>query len=119
MGQVSNEQVIHYLHEMDIFVMPSLQESFGVAAVEAAAAGLPVIASHVGGLPEVVMEGETGFLVPPADLEALSGRLAQLIAAPALRHRLGEAGRAFVEAHFDWQVNASQMEYLYQSLTAR
>lgn len=116
-GRVPHEQVIRYLHEMDIFVVPSLQESFGVAAVEAAAAGLPVVASNVGGLPEVVVDGETGFLVPPADVEALSGRLSQLSADPALRQRMGQAGRAFVKAHYDWQVNATQMERLYYSLS--
>jgi glycosyltransferase involved in cell wall biosynthesis len=115
-GRVPHEQVIRYLHEMDIFVVPSLQESFGVAAVEAAAAGLPVVASSVGGLPEVVVDGETGFLVPPADIEALRRRLSQLITDPALRQRMGQAGRAFVKAHYDWQVNATQMERLYQSL---
>jgi glycosyltransferase involved in cell wall biosynthesis len=115
-GRVPHEQVIRYLHEMDIFVVPSLQESFGVAAVEAAAAGLPVVASNVGGLPEVVVDGETGFLVSPADIEALCRRLSQLIADPALRQRMGKAGRAFVKAHYDWQVNATQMERLYQSL---
>jgi glycosyltransferase involved in cell wall biosynthesis len=104
---------------MDIFVVPSLQESFGVAAVEAAAAGLPVLASNVGGLPEVVVDGETGFLVPPADVEALSGRLSQLIADPALRQRMGQAGCTFIKAHYDWKANAAQMESLYQSIVGR
>jgi glycosyltransferase involved in cell wall biosynthesis len=118
-GRVRHDQVIRYLHQMDIFVVPSLQESFGVAAVEASAAGLPVIASNVGGLLEVVVDGETGFLVPPADVEALSGRLSQLIADPALRQRMGQAGRAFIKAHYDWKTNAAQMESLYQSLARR
>lgn len=115
-GHAPHDQVVHYLHEMDIFVVPSLLESFGVAAVEAAATELPVVASDVGGLPEVVADGETGFLVPPADVGALSERLTQLVADPALRSRMGEAGRAFVSANYDWQVNAAQMERLYQSL---
>lgn len=118
-GRIPHDQVIRYLHKMDIFVVPSLQESFGVAAVEAAAAGLPVLASNVGGLPEVVVDGKTGFLVPPADVEALSGRLSQLIADSALRQRMGQAGRDFIKAHYDWQVNAAQMESLYQSLVRR
>jgi glycosyltransferase involved in cell wall biosynthesis len=115
-GRVPNDQVVRYLHQMDIFVIPSLQESFGVAAVEASAVGLPVVASNVGGLPEVVLEGETGFLVPPADVQGLSERLAWLIADPQLRRRMGSAGRAFVTAHYDWQTNAAQMEHLYRSL---
>ncbi len=115
-GRVPHEQVIHYLHQMDIFVMPSLQESFGVAAVEASAAGLPIVASNVGGLPEVVLDGETGFLIPPAEVDALSEQLAVLVADAALRRRMGEAGRAFVQTHYDWHVNASEMQRLYQAI---
>jgi glycosyltransferase involved in cell wall biosynthesis len=115
-GGVPHDQVIHYLHKMDIFVVPSFQESFGVAAVEAAAAGLPVVASDVGGLPEVVIDGETGYLVPPADAHTLSQRLAQLIADPSLRRRMGKAGRVLVETHYNWKDNAAQMERLYRSL---
>ena len=118
-GRVPHGQVLRYLHEMDVFAVPSLQESFGVAAVEAAATELPVIASNVGGLPEVVVDGETGYLVPPGDADALSARMAQLIAAPELRQRMGETGRAYVKAHYDWQDNAAQMERLYASLAKR
>lgn len=118
-GRVPHEQVIHYLHQMDIFVVPSLQESFGVAAVEASAAGLPVVASDVEGLPEVVLDGETGFLVPPTDVGALSRRLTQLSADPSLRRRIGQAGRAFVKAHYNWQANAAEMERLYRSLVEK
>jgi glycosyltransferase involved in cell wall biosynthesis len=118
-GRVPHDQVIRYLHQMDVFVLPSLQESFGVAAVEASAAGLPVIASNVGGVSEIVLDGETGFLVPPNDVGALVERLVQLIADPTLRSRMGQAGRAFVRAHYDWQANTAQMERVYRSLVQR
>jgi glycosyltransferase involved in cell wall biosynthesis len=116
MGRVPHQELPAYLQQMDVFVMPSLQESFGVAAVEAAAVGLPIVASDVGGLPEVVVQGETGFLVPPADVDALTGRLAQLISDSTLRCRMGEAGRAYAITQYDWRANAAQMERLYQSL---
>jgi glycosyltransferase involved in cell wall biosynthesis len=80
----------------DVAVLPSLQEGLGVAALEAMAAGLPVVASRVGGLAEVVDHGATGLLVPPADPGALAAALARLAREPALRERLGAAGRARV-----------------------
>jgi glycosyltransferase involved in cell wall biosynthesis len=84
----------------DVVALPSLREGLGVAALEAMAAGLPVVASRVGGLAEAVVHGETGLLVPPADPGALAAALRRLLGDPALRTRLGEAGRARVEARF-------------------
>jgi glycosyltransferase involved in cell wall biosynthesis len=84
----------------DMVAMPSLQEGLGVAALEAMAAGRAVVASRTGGLAEVVVEGETGFLVPPGDAGALAVALARLAADAALRARLGAAGRARVLAHY-------------------
>jgi glycosyltransferase involved in cell wall biosynthesis len=84
----------------DIVVLPSLHEGLGVAALEAMAAGRPLVASHVGGLAETVVDAETGMLVPPGDAGALADALARLAADPALRARLGAAGRARVLAHF-------------------
>ena len=76
-------------------VAPSLlPESFGIVALEAAAAGKPTIASALGGLADVVVDGETGFLVPPGDVEGLRGALERLAGDPALRERMGEAARA-------------------------
>ncbi|HLK10440.1 MAG TPA: glycosyltransferase family 4 protein [Candidatus Binatia bacterium] len=84
----------------DVVALPSLQEGLGVAALEAMAAGRPVVASRVGGLGEVVLDGETGLLVPPGDAAALAAALARLGADPALRARLGAAGRARVLARY-------------------
>ena len=115
-GAVENEKVPEYLNKMDIFVIPSLEESFGVAAVEAAACQLPVIASAVGGLPEVVVDGETGYLVPPRDAGAIADRLALLVTHTELRRRMGQAGRALVEKQYDWARNAERMEQLYRDI---
>jgi glycosyltransferase involved in cell wall biosynthesis len=84
----------------DIVAMPSLKEGLGVAALEAMAAERPVVASRVGGLPEVVVDGETGLLVAPGDPAPLADAIAALIADPALRRRLAEAGRARVLARY-------------------
>jgi glycosyltransferase involved in cell wall biosynthesis len=84
----------------DVVAMPSLQEGLGVAALEAMAAGLPVVASRVGGLGEAVVDGETGVLVAPGDPVALARALAELARDPGRRARLGAAGRRRVLARY-------------------
>jgi len=84
----------------DLVVLPSLREGLGVAALEAMAAGRPLVASRVGGLPEVVLHEVTGLLVPPGDPGALGTALGRLAVDGALRARLGAAGRARVQARF-------------------
>lgn len=81
------------LSAMDIFAMPSLNEGMGKAAVEAMAAGLPIAASRVSGLENVVEDGKTGFLVSPADSAELAGAIKKLVDDEALRKCMGEAGR--------------------------
>lgn len=93
------------LNELDILVVPSLQESFGMAAVEAMAMELPVIASKVGGLPEVVKDGETGILVPPADPQSLANAIKFLINNPATRFEMGQRGKERVNQKFDIDKN--------------
>jgi glycosyltransferase involved in cell wall biosynthesis len=114
-GFVENERVPDYLSQMDIFVVPSIMssETFGVAAVEAAACKLPVIASNIGGLPEVVIDGETGFLVPSKDPNAIAEKMVLLMQEIELRKRMGEAARRFVEQNYVWEENAKEMERLY------
>jgi len=85
---------------LDIFVEPSLQEGLGLATLEAMAWGLPVVASAVGGLLGVVREGETGYLVPPRDPEAIADRIVSLASDARLRREMGQAGRALVESEF-------------------
>jgi glycosyltransferase involved in cell wall biosynthesis len=82
-----------------VFALPSLSEAFGIAATEAMAAGLPVVASDVGGLPELVTPGVTGELFPPGDHEALADHLTRLLRSPALRERMGRAARETAQAH--------------------
>jgi len=84
----------------DVFVMSSLWEGLGLVFLEAMATGLPVVSTRVSAIPEVVVDGETGLLVPPADDAALADALVRLAREPALRARLGAAGRARVRERF-------------------
>jgi alpha-maltose-1-phosphate synthase len=85
-----------------VFVCPSIYEPFGLINLEAMACGTAVVASRVGGIPEVVVTDETGWLVEPGDPAALGATLGQALADPARARRMGEAGRRRVEAHFAW-----------------
>lgn len=96
LGQVAD--VCPVLAAADVVVMPSLAEGLGVAAMEAMAAGRPVVASAVGGLPELIADGEQGLLVPPGDAAALAEALARCLGDTGLRDRLGESGRRRAEA---------------------
>src|SRR5207245_5777728 len=88
------------LARWDVFALPSREEAFGIAALEAMAAGRPVVATRVGGLPELIEDGLTGLLVPPDDPAALAAALARLAADPALRARMGQAARERAAACF-------------------
>jgi glycosyltransferase involved in cell wall biosynthesis len=118
-GEVAHDEVPAMLQRMDIFAIPSTWEGFGVAALEASAMELPVVGSRIHGLPDVVIEGETGLLVPPADPVSLADAIARLALDPQLRQRMGQAGRAFVQKEYRWQDNARLMEALYDQMLAR
>ena len=115
-GWVEPDLVLKRLMDYDIMVMPSRSESFGVAAVEAGACGLPVVAGNVGGIPEVVKDGETGILVPPDDPQALAGAIRRLAEDVDLRKRMGENGRDFIEETFSWEKSVEQMVALYRRM---
>jgi alpha-maltose-1-phosphate synthase len=124
--------VVQLLSHATVFVCPSVYEPFGLINVEAMACGLPVVASAVGGIPEIVVEGETGYLVPfesggdvfgsPRDpvrfASDLAHRVNRLLASPALATSFGEAGRRRVLEHFSWQAIAARTASLYTSLVA-
>jgi phosphatidylinositol alpha-1,6-mannosyltransferase len=90
-------------------------EGLGIVYLEASAAGLPVIAGDSGGAPDAVRDGETGFVVDGRDVAALTDRLIALLEDPALRARMGAAGRAWVETDWDWDVLARRLDALLQA----
>lgn len=118
-GRIPHAQVPAFLHALQIFVMPSRAEAFGVAALEAQACGVPVVATNVGGLPEVVRAGETGLLVPPEQPQALAAALAALLNDPQRRATMGQAGREFVREWYDWQSSVNRMLKVYDQAYAQ
>jgi glycosyltransferase involved in cell wall biosynthesis len=91
--------VARLLPALDVFVLPSLTEGLSIALLEAAAAGLPIVATAVGGNPEIVRHGDTGLLVPPADGPALLAAVGRLLADAPGRELLGARAREWVERH--------------------
>jgi glycosyltransferase involved in cell wall biosynthesis len=118
-GWIEHEALPAFLQSLDVFVLPSTYEGFGVAAAEASAMALPVVASRVYGLPDVVKNGVTGFLVPAKDSVALTHAVARLVEDPDLREELGNAGRRYVAGRYDWRENVAQMDRLYQKVLSR
>ena len=130
---ISREEAIALYSQATVFCCPSIYEPFGIINLEAMACGTPVVASAVGGITEVVVDGETGFLVDPdlsdvfphdpKDADAFATRLAdginKLIRDPVLAKRLGQAGRLRVEKKFSWQSIAVQTKELYEKLVAQ
>lgn len=100
-------------HAADMLVMPSRQEAFGLVLLEAGICGLPAIASRVGGVPEVIIDQDTGLLVPPEDVNALADAITLLGSNRSLRHRLGENARARIHSQFSLVQMAAQFEKLY------
>ena len=102
LGWVAHDELLRLYERAAVVVCPSLREGFGVSCAEAMAHGRPVVASAVGGLRDLVVDGETGLLVPPGDVAALRAALERLLADAELRRRLGAAARARAAEHFSW-----------------
>jgi glycosyltransferase involved in cell wall biosynthesis len=108
--------VAPHLEQVDVYVQASMAEGMPNSVLEAMAAGLPVVATAVGGTPEVVVDGETGLLVPPHDPVALAGAIEKLLADREMATAFGRAGRARVEAHFGEGVMLERLEALLDRL---
>ncbi|MFL6028863.1 MAG: glycosyltransferase family 4 protein [Gaiellaceae bacterium] len=110
------EEVAPFYAAFDALVLPSSNEGTPVSAIEALAAGRPVVATRVGGVPDVVVEGEDGFLVEPGATDDLAARLAQLARDPQLRERMGRAGRERVLPRYAVERLVDDVDRLYRSL---
>jgi glycosyltransferase involved in cell wall biosynthesis len=110
------EELAPVLARWEVFVLPSLEEGFPMAALEAMAAGLPVVASAVGGVPELVEDGRTGYLVPPRDPAALADRLRVLLLDPVQQRAFGAAGQARVRDHFSAERMVTRIAEIYDGL---
>ncbi len=109
LGHVDHGMLPKYYAAADLFVLPSRMESFGLVLVEAMACGLPVVATRVGGIPEVVEEGVTGLLVAPDDSRALAEAINSLLDDPQRMRSMGAKGRQKVMEHFTWDKVAQRM----------
>ena len=114
-GPIARDRVPQFYASADCCVVPSRYESFGLVALEAMAAGLPVIATRVGGLQVTVEDGVDGYLVEPDDVEALADRLLALWSSPALRARMGSRGQRAAQ-QYAWPLIADRVGCLYQGL---
>jgi glycosyltransferase involved in cell wall biosynthesis len=113
LGYRPNDELCRHLREADVFVLPTLSEAFANVVLEAMACGLPVIASAVGGIPELVEEGVNGLLVPPGDTDRLASAIARMARDPALRRQLSRNNVERVRQKFTWAHAAGQYQSIY------
>ncbi|MES1174477.1 MAG: glycosyltransferase family 4 protein [Myxococcales bacterium] len=120
-GSVDDARLLDLLGSSDVFVMPNVPvpgdiEGFGIVAIEAAASGLPVVASRLEGIPDAIADGENGQLVPAGDAAAYLSALRPLLADPAERQRRGERGRAYTQQSNAWPRIIEQYAALFRTL---
>ena len=116
-GRVTHSDVPKWLNRFDIYAAPSCCiESFGVAVLEASACGCPVVVSNVGGLPEVVVDNQTGCIVPSRDIDELAKILKMLLLDKKKRVEMGKAGIMWVEEKYEWQHCIDIMEDIYNAI---
>ena len=113
LGFVPHDRLLGLYERAAVVACPSHREGYGVVCAEAMAHGRPVVASAVGGLRDLVVDGETGLLVPPGDVEALRAALVRVLGDAELRRRLGRAGRERVRASFSWEASTALTREAY------
>jgi glycosyltransferase involved in cell wall biosynthesis len=119
LGFIPEDQVGGFLSLADVFLFPSLFETFGIVLAQAMAAGLPIVASNTSSIPEVVQDGQTGLLSPPTDPKALARNIRRLLEDGALRERMGKAARRRAVELYDWDRVAGQYEQVLVSMANR
>jgi N-acetyl-alpha-D-glucosaminyl L-malate synthase BshA len=111
--------LVPWLSVADLFLLPSAQESFGLAALEAMACEVPVVASRIGGLPEIIEDGVSGFLCPPGDVEMMAARGIAVLTDPALRAAIGRAAADVVRTRYCTERVVPQYEAEYLTVLGR
>lgn len=114
-GRVSNESIPEYMAASDVFVLPSLSEGLPVVSLEAMASGLPIVATKIGGLPEIIKEGENGFLVEPRSPKEIAERVLFLLRDDELRRKISENNRHRAMA-YDWRNIVDKIELVYREV---
>ena len=116
-GEVPRRELLHHYRDSDLLVLPSiLPEGFGIPIVEAACCGIPTVATRRGGMPEVIVNGETGCLVEAGDAAGLRAAMANLLKDDARRRKMGQAARARTLELFTWSKIAKQLRDVYEGL---
>ena len=112
------QDLLNVFRSFDLFAIPSVEgDTIPQVLMQALAIGLPVVSTTVGSIPDVVIEGETGFVVPPRDAKALAGRIVTLLDDGALRKRMGEQGRMLVQRSYSLERMLDRLEGVYERLT--
>ena len=120
-GQVPASRLLEAYSKANVFVLPAVEdargdtEGLGVVLLEAMSHGVPVVGSRIGGIVDIVIQDETGLLVPPADADALASAIRALAENPALAERLGQGGRRHVGQHFSWETVTKKWNMVYRS----
>lgn len=114
-GQIPNEKVHEYMAAADVFVLPSLSEGFPIVSLEAMASGLPIVTTKVRGLPEIVKDGENGFLVEPKNPEQIAEKVLLLLEDEELRKRISENNRARAK-EYSWESVIDRLEEVYKAI---
>jgi len=118
LGSQPHDVIPDIMRAAHVFVLPSYSEGLAMVCAEALACGIPVAATNVGGVPEIVRNGETGLLVRPGNVSEVARALQEILGNPALARRLASVGRAHVEQHFDLRLNSTALLDLYREVTA-
>ena len=113
------ENVQDFMTAFDMLAVPSIEEPLGLVAVEALAAGTPVVATRTGGLPEIVKHNECGLLVPPRNPDALADSIIKMAKDESMRERMGSAGQHFVRGEFETEELCNRVEQIYRRVTQR
>jgi glycosyltransferase involved in cell wall biosynthesis len=119
LGAIPNDKLPQYYQSVDLFVLPSSAETFGIVVIEAMACGLPVIANNIPGVRSVITQGVDGYLIRPNDEKTLHDKLSLLLNSPDLRNRMGRVGREKVVAKYNWRIIGDQLESIYKEVVVK